>query len=211
MKKSDWLKVWVLLSCYSGANAELRITEIMTNNVSTIYSDKYNYDGYVEFFNDGDEVDLKGWTVTNIKQGKTDWSLKLDSTHILPRGYSLLFFGKSETSSLSASKVQHNYVGRVGHKLSTDEGSLSFEKEGVKLELAYPGQYPHLSYCADGYMMPTPGKANDPLVTSLANRVASPFFKSCEPGMFEEVVNVELACETEGAVIYYTLNGDVPS
>ncbi|MBR4840009.1 MAG: CotH kinase family protein [Paludibacteraceae bacterium] len=211
MKKSDWLKVWVLLSCYSGANAELRITEIMTNNVSTIYSDKYNYDGYVEFFNDGDEVDLKGWTVTNIKQGKTDWSLKLDSTHILPRGYSLLFFGKSETSSLSASKVQHNYVGRVGHKLSTDEGSLYFEKEGVKLELAYPGQYPHLSYCADGYMMPTPGKENDPLTTAIANRVASPSFKSGEPGLYEEVVNVELACETEGAVIYYTLNGDVPS
>ena len=199
------------VSCFFSANAEVRITEIMTNNVSTVLSDKYNYDGYVEFFNDGGSVDLKGWTVTNIKEGKENWSVKLDSSHVLPSGYSLMFFGKTETSSQSASRFQSNYVGRVGNKLSTDEGSITFEKDGKKMEFAYPNQYPHISYCQDGFMMPTPGKENDKLVTTISNRVETPSFKTGTPGLYEEGLNVELECATEGAKIYYTLNGDVPT
>lgn len=198
-------------SWFSVADAEVRISEIMTNNVSTIVSDKYNYDGYVEFFNDGANVDLKGWTVTNVKEGVENWSVKLDSSHVLPYGYSLLFFGKSETSSQSASRIQNNYAGRVGKKLSTDEGSITFEKEGQKIEFDYPGQYPHISYCQEGFMAPTPGKENDRLVTSITNRVASPAFKSGTPGLYENGLNVELECATEGAIIYYTLNGDTPT
>ncbi len=211
MGKRDLLKILVCVSWYSGANADVRITEIMTNNVSTIISDKYNYDGYVEFYNDGDNIDLKDWTVTNIKEGKENWSVKLDSTHVLPNGYSLLFFGKTETSSLSAAKIQYNYVGRVGKKLSTDEGSISFEKDGKKIELSYPNQYPHISYCQDGFMIPTPGIENDKLVTTISNRVASPSFKSGTPGLYDNGLNVELDCATEGAKIYYTLNGDSPT
>lgn len=213
MRKTDYLKVLLLFSCCSIANAEVRISEIMTNNVSTIVSDKYNYDGYVEFFNDGGNVDLKGWTVTNYKGDKVDWSAKLDSTHIVPNGYSLLFFGKSETGSVSASKVQKNYVGRVGQKLTTDQGSLVIEKDGKKIEIAYPAQRPHLSYCQDGFMAPTPGKENDKLVTSLSNRVAQPYFKSVQPGLYdsESSLLVELACATDGAVIYYAVNGERPT
>ena len=66
-------------------------SEIMPNNVSTIVSDKYNYDGYVEFYNDGSAVDLQGWTVTNTKGDKMVWSVKLGATHIVPNGYSLMF------------------------------------------------------------------------------------------------------------------------
>ena len=209
--KRGLLNILLCMSFFSNANAEVRITEIMTNNVSTILSEKYNYDGYVEFFNDGNSVDLKGWTVTNIKEGNVNWSVKLDSTHVLPKGYSLLFFGKTETGSQTASKFQSNFAGRVGNKLSTDEGSIFFEKDGKKIELTYPNQYPHISYCQDGFMTPTPGKENDNLVTAISNRVAAPTFKSGTPGLYEGGLNVELQCATEGAKIYYTLNGDVPT
>ena len=211
MMKRGLLNILLCMSFFSNANAEVRITEIMTNNVSTILSEKYNYDGYVEFFNDGNSVDLKGWTVTNIKEGNVNWSVKLDSTHVLPKGYSLLFFGKTETGSQTASKFQSNFAGRVGNKLSTDEGSIFFEKDGKKIELTYPNQYPHISYCQDGFMTPTPGKENDNLVTAISNRVAAPTFKSGTPGLYEGGLNVELQCATEGAKIYYTLNGDVPT
>lgn len=211
MMKRGLLNILLCMSFFSNANAEVRITEIMTNNVSTILSEKYNYDGYVEFFNDGNSVDLKGWTVTNIKEGNVNWSVKLDSTHVLPKGYSLLFFGKTETGSQAASKFQSNFAGRVGNKLSTDEGSIFFEKDGKKIELTYPNQYPHISYCQDGFMTPTPGKENDNLVTAISNRVAAPTFKSGTPGLYEGGLNVELQCATEGAKIYYTLNGDVPT
>lgn len=211
MMKRGLLNILLCMSFFSNANAEVRITEIMTNNVSTILSEKYNYDGYIEFFNDGNSVDLKGWTVTNIKEGNVNWSVKLDSTHVLPKGYSLLFFGKTETGSQAASKFQSNFAGRVGNKLSTDEGSIFFEKDGKKIELTYPNQYPHISYCQDGFMTPTPGKENDNLVTAISNRVAAPTFKSGTPGLYEGGLNVELQCATEGAKIYYTLNGDVPT
>lgn len=211
MKNCVVLNVLLLLLCVSSVNAEIRITEVMPSNVATIYSDKYDYDGFVEFYNDGGSVDLKGWSVTNIKEGVTDWSAKLDSTHILPNGYSLLFFGKSETGSKTAAKVQSNYVGRVGKKLTPDEGSIIFEKDGKKIALDYPAQRPHLSYCEEGYMIPTPGKENNALKTTLANRVAAPTFQSTLPGIYEESQQVELACETEGAQIYYTINGDIPT
>lgn len=211
MKKIEWIIILMLLLCFPSAYADIRITEIMTNNVSTIVSDKYNYDGYVEFYNDGGDVDLRGWTVTNIEKDKVEWSVRLDSTHILPSGYSLLFFGKSETSSLSASKIQSNFAGRVGKKLTTDEGLISFEKDGRQIFFTYPSQRPHLSYCEGGYMMPTPGLANDGLVTSLSNRVETPSFKAADPGFYETGVSVELACGTDSAIVYYTLNGDVPT
>ena len=201
--------LWVL--CVSNGLAGIHISEIMTNNVATVVSDQYNYDGYVEFYNDGPAVDLKGWTVVNEKEGKTDWSVVLDSSHILPNGYSLLFFGKEESSSVSAMRVHPRYVGSVGHKLSTDKGMISFSNGGETLDLPYPKQYPHIAYCEGGFMSPTPGEPNDELMTSISNRVAKPLFKSGKPGLYDGALSVELECETEGAQIYYTLNGDVPT
>lgn len=199
------------IACFYNANAAVRITEIMPSNVSTIVSDKYNYDGYIEFYNDGGDVDLKGWTVSNIKEGELDWSLELDSSHVLPNGYSLLFFGEEESSCMSAKLVQHNYVGSVGDKLTADAGGVILSKDGQKIEIFYPKQYPHLSYCEEGFMVPTPGKENGELVTTISNRVKQPVFKSVKPGLYESSQSVELACVTEGAQIFYTLNGDAPT
>lgn len=205
------LQILILLSCYFNAFAEVRITEIMPSNVATVISDKYDYDGYVEFYNDGGEVDLKGWTITNIKEGVEDWSLVLDSSHVLPNGYSLLFFDEGETSSATAKLVQSNYVGSVGEKLTADAGMVIFSNNDEQIAIPYPQQYPHLSYCEDGFMVPTPGKENGGLVTSISNRVVSPTFSGSKPGLYESNISVELSCATDGAQIYYTLNGDIPT
>ena len=204
-------QILVFVSCFLSVNAAIRITEIMPSNVSTIVSDKYNYDGYIEFYNDGAEFDLKGWTVSNVKEGELDWSLVLDSSHVLPHGYSLLFFGEEESSSMSAKQVQGFYVGSVKEKLTADEGAVLLSKDGEMIEFFYPKQYPHIAYCEEGFMIPTPGKDNDALITNISNRVAMPVFKSGKPGMCEAAMNVELDCSTTDAQIYYTLNGDAPT
>lgn len=211
MKKRLLVPLTLFMSFFSNANSEVRITEIMTNNVSTIVSERYNYDGYVELYNDGDNIDLKGWTVSNEKEGKPNWSVVLDSSHVLPKGYSLLFFGDKESSSVSAKNVQNNYVGSVGEKLTTDAGSLIFSNGNKTLKISYPKQYPHIAYCEDGFMVPTPGKENDGLNTKISNRAASPTFKDNKPGYYNDILTVELDCKTEGALIYYTINGDIPS
>ena len=156
-------------------------------------------------------MDLKGWTITNIKEGVEDWSLVLDSSHVLPNGYSLLFFDEGETSSATAKRVQSNYVGSVGEKLTADAGMVIFSNNDEQIAIPYPQQYPHLSYCEDGFMVPTPGKENGGLVTSISNRVVSPTFSGSKPGLYESNISVELSCATDGAQIYYTLNGDIPT
>lgn len=211
MKKIVLFQLLLCALCFSNSKAEIHITEIMTSNVATVVSDKYNYDGYVEFYNDGETIDLKGWTVTNIKEGKTDWSVVLDSSHVLPNGYSLLFFGKEESSSNTAMRVQHNYAGSVPQKLSTEEGMILFSKGDNSVVLSYPKQYPHIAYCEDGFMIPSPGVANDGLTTDIANRVSAPTFKTNTPGLYESALTVELDCEVDDAQIYYTLNGDIPT
>ena len=163
-------------------NAAIRITEIMPSNVSTVVSDKFNYDGYIEFYNDGEEIDLKGWTVSNEKEGELDWSLVLDSSHVLPKGYSLLLFGDEESSSASAKRVQGNYIGCVSEKLTAEMGVVTLSNGNETLEIAYPKQYPHLSFCEEGFMVPTPGKENDTLRTAIKNRVTMPSFTGAAPG-----------------------------
>lgn len=210
MRKRFLLNTILSATCFFNANSEVRITEIMPCNICTVINDTYNYDGYVEFYNDGGNIDLNGWTVTNIKKGEQNWSVKLNRSHNIPNGYSLLFFGEEEKSTSYTFSNKYNSAGTVGAKLSTDEGTITFEKGDQKITLSYPNQYPHLSYCKEGFMIPTPGKQNG-LVTTLSNRVETPTFKNQTPGWYNNKMNVELACNTNGAKIYYTINGDVPT
>lgn len=191
--------------------AEVRITEIMPSNISTIVSDKYDYNGYVEIYNDGENIDLNGWTVTNEKEGKVSWSLRLTQSHIIKKGYNLLFFGKEETNSNIAQNVNPIYIGSVPEKLTSDAGKLTLTNGSQTISVDYLKQYPHVSYADGGYMIPSPGKENNP-VRKIEERVSAPKFSGTEPG----VVNggnatVQIQCPTAGAKIYYTLDGAIPT
>ncbi len=211
MKKRLAIQFLLSAVCFSNAYSEIRISEIMPNNVSTIVNENYNYDGYIELYNDGGDLDIKGWSISSVKDGKEDWNVVLNRTHVIPSGYSLLFFGDKETSSSDARKIDSRFAGSVGHKLSSDESVITFSKNGKRMELAYPKQYPHLSYCEQGFMIPTPGSQNNSLATSISNRAKMPVFKGSQPGFYESKLSVEIGCETNGAEIYYTLNGDEPT
>lgn len=194
------------------ASATVTITEIMPSNIATVVSDKYDYNGYVEFYNDGDPVDLKGWTVRNDKEGKFNWQLTLSKSHVLPTGYSLMFFGKEETSSTDAMAVHPLYVGSVQKKLCSDAGSVIFSNEGDTISLSYPVQFPHVSYSNEGYMEATPGEKNG-AAFDIAKRVEKPKFEGTAPGLIGagNTATVELTCATEGAKILYTLDGSIPT
>ncbi len=195
------------------ASAKVTITEIMPSNIATATSDKFDYNGYVEFYNDGDPVNLYSWTVRNVKEGKSNWKIELGKGHLLPTGYSVMFFGKEETSSDAAKKVHPLYVGSVPKKLTADEGELIFaNNNGDTISISYPSQYTHLSYSKEGFMEPTPGAKNGPAY-KIEGRVAKPEFGGTTPGLIEEgnTATVELTCKTEGAKILYTLDGSIPT
>lgn len=191
------------------SSAALKITEIMPSNLSTIVSDKYDYNGYVEIYNDGDQVDLNGWTVTNEKEGKTQWSIRLSQSHILKKGYNILFFAKddvAESSSNTAQNMNPLFVGTVSQKLTSDEGKLILTNGSETISISYPKQYPHISYGNGGYMIPTPGAENTSSL-EISSRVASPTFAGTAPGVIYAGGNatVQLQCSTADAKIYYTL------
>jgi len=196
-------------------NAAISITEIMPSNLSTIVSDKYDYNGYVEIHNDGEQIDLKGWTVTNEKEGKVLWSIRLEQSHILKKGYNLLFFAKddvAESNSNTASNMNPLFVGTVSQKLTSDEGRLILSNGSERISIAYPKQYPHISYGKKGYMIPSPGIANTSAY-ELSDRVAAPKFSGTAPGVIYAGGNatVQLQCATADAKIYYTLDGSIPT
>lgn len=197
------------------ASAAIKITEIMPSNISTIVSDKYDYNGYVELYNDGGQIDLNGWTVTNEKAGKTDWTLRLSQSHVIKNGYNLLFFAKddvAESSSSDASAMNPLFAGTVSQKLTSDAGKLILSNGSQTISIEYPKQYPHISYGEGGYMIPSPGTENTPAY-SISDRVASPTFTGTNPGVVYAGGNatVQLQCSTDGAQIYYTLDGSIPT
>lgn len=197
------------------SSAAIKLTEIMPSNISTIVSDKYDYNGFVEIYNDGDQIDLNGWTVTNEKDGKTEWSIRLSQSHVIKKGYNLLFFAKddvAETSSNTAQNVNPLFVGTVSQKLTSDAGKLTLTNGSQTISIEYPKQYPHVSYGGNGYMIPSPGADNNAEL-KIDSRVASPKFTGTNPGMVYAGNNatVQLQCATDGAKIYYTLDGSIPT
>ncbi len=194
------------------ASATVTITEIMPSNIATTVSDKFDYNGYVEFYNDGEPVNLYGWYVKNMKEGKLNWQIQLNESHVLPKGYSVMFFGKEETSSEKAAAVHPLYVGSVQKKLTSDEGAIIFSSKGDTISMSYPSQYPHVSYSNEGFMEPTPGAENG-AAYKVADRVAKPVFGGTTPGLIGagNTGTAELSCKTEGAKIYYTLDGSIPT
>jgi len=195
------------------ASATVTITEIMPSNIATTVSDKFDYNGYVEFYNDGDPIDLKGWFIKNIKEGKENWYFKLSESHVLPTGYSVMFFGKEETSSESAKAVHPLYVGSVQKKLTADAGELIFATgKGDTIAISYPEQRPHVSYSKEGFMEPTPGAKNG-VAFKIEDRVEKPVFGGTTPGLIGtgNTATAELSCKTPGAKILYTLDGSIPT
>ncbi len=196
--------------------AGVSITEVMPSNISTIVSDQFDYNGYVELYNDGEQINLQGWTISNSKDGKEGWTSTLKQTHIIPQGYSLLFFGKKETSSNEANRINRQFAGSVPEKLNADAATLTLTNGNQKISISYPKQYPHVSYGVSngqtGYMMPTPGKDNTTAM-AIDARVNTPVFTGTKPGLYlsGNTATITLATTTDGASIYYTTNGDIPT
>lgn len=200
--------ILLLASSFGVAKAVVKINEIMPCNISA-YMDGSTFDfpSWLEFYNDGDPVELKGATVTAYKEtGKVDWTGVFQESHKIPKGYSILAFdGDVETKSTS-STILGGFPKKLGYKAGKIEIVLP---NGTKFSMNYPLQLPNVSYGDGGYMEPTPGEKNS---KAFASRVPTPHFVT-KPGFYfdEESKEISISCDSANAVIYYTTDGSTPT
>lgn len=215
---------WVVISLLliNQVKAEIIISEVMPCNIST-YMDRgsdgvdpersYNYPGWVEFFNNGDEdVSLKGYIISHCKAKKGDIDdLKFVANHkiqsdikVAAKSYQVLFFDGST-----------QFYKHMPFKLDSDGGSITLYKDGERLDsLIYRAMESHISYGryqdSEGYMNPTPKSENSGAYKA-SNRVCKPTFEGKTPGVVDGEFELKLNCATGGAAIYFTTDGSEPT
>jgi hypothetical protein len=216
LSKIQWvLWTWVVCGLQWGhataAGSTLVINEIMASNNTFVADPQNEYDDWIELYNTGAEpVDVAGMYVTDDFSEPTRWRFPSghpELTQIAPGGFLLLWIdGDTADPGLHA-----------GFNLSADGEEIGlFDADGVTLldsvsfgpqrvDQSY-GRYPDGS--AEWQVMgwPTPGDEN---ISTYAGVVAEPQFSHVR-GFCDNPFTLELTTETEGASIYYTLNGTDP-
>lgn len=192
------------------SQAKVVITEVMPCNIST-YMDKgvYNFPGWMELYNDGDELSLKGYTISHYKIKddqqvlKWEWTI-IEDIKVGSEAYRLLFFDEEDASK------------HAPYKLDSDGGIIILSQGKNKIDsLKYSRMDTHISYGrygdGAGYMNPTP-KAENSAAYTLDKRVKSLSFENLTPGLVESGKHkVTIKSPTTGATIYYTTNGSEPT
>lgn len=212
-------KLWVIvismllsIQVYAG----VKISEVMPCNIST-YMDRgsgeidpersYNFPGWVELYNEGEEISLKGYKISHCKL-KKDGQLEFKSSCVIDKdikvgasSYQILFFDEDV-----------RFYKHMPFKLDSDGGSIALYKDGELVDsLRYGAMETHISYGRSGsnvgYMNPTPKGENS---ASYDRRVQKPKFSGQLPGVVSEGTKVTLDCATGEAKTYYTTDGSEP-
>lgn len=188
----------------------VRITEFMAGNSTTIRDDDGDYSDWIELYNAGTQpVDLSGWYLTDNAGNLTKWRLPTGLS-LAPGDYLLVWASNKNRGVLGAplhtnfklSKSAGNYLGLV----------YSDGVTVVSAFTAYPAQYDDVSYGRDrldyslmGYFTtPTPGAVN---ATGGAGFLAPVTF-SRPSGTFQSAFQLTLSTEATNAVIRYFLVTD---
>jgi hypothetical protein len=189
------------------ANAQLRINELMTNNVSFNMDDAFDYSMWVELYNTSATTTSKfnDYWFTDDRSKPNKWKPVFDS--IIPvKSFVLLYFERDET------------YGHANFKLDPDGGTLYlFNNANVLMDsMSYPKQYRNTSWGrqTDGaasttyFAQPTPGASNNGKETASA-----PCLKptpSIKGGFFTTPQVLRFTCDA-GDTVFYTTNYAEPT
>jgi len=187
--------------------ANVIINEILASNNTVTRNPIGDYSDWIELYNTSEKpVNISNWYLTDTKSNLTKSKFPAGTT-IPAHGYLIVFCDSSYTyprvggkyfANISLSK-EGEYLGLIG----ADGTTIVSE-----CDPAYPPQITDISYSPDGlyYIDPTPEAPNG---TGYFSPVAEVEFS--EPrGYKTESFDLTLHTETEGANIYYTLDGTIP-
>lgn len=191
----------VLLLC-AGAMAEIRINEVMASN--GVYQDGHAYD-WAELYNDGAEVSLAGWYLSNDPYQPYKWAFP-SGTKIAENGY-LIVYCAGEGKEPMTDALCTNF------KLSADGDTLCLTSPGGESTvLSFGAQFGNVSYGLAGgeyrYLeIATPGSANPTL--GFEQRAQQPVIETAA-GFYANGVIVHISA-ADGAEIHYTTDCSTPT
>ena len=191
--------------------SSLLINEILVSNNSVLEDPQGEYDDWIEIYNSGTTaVDVAGMYVTDDLGEPTQWRFPSDHPEltIIKPGEFLLLWVDGDTADAGL---------HAGFNLSaTGEAVGLFDSDGVTLvdsvsfgpqsvDVSY-GRYPDGLERAAAHGLAHPGRREHQHL----RRRGRPAAMLSTRGFYDQAFTLELTTETEGAAIYYTLNGVDP-
>ncbi|HCO95395.1 MAG TPA: hypothetical protein DIU00_15835, partial [Phycisphaerales bacterium] len=206
------LTVLAISSVSPAANsASLAINEFMASNSSSVQDPQGQYDDWIEIHNFGfSPINVGGMYLTDDLSFPTKWQIPNNNpaaTAII-RGRYLLIWADDDGGDTGL---------HANFKLNADGEEIGlFDKDGQTLidSVIYPrqttdisyGRYPDAGEDWRLFTTPSPAAQNE---GGYLGEVADTKF-SHNRGFYDTPFHVTIATETEGAVIYYTLDGSEP-
>jgi hypothetical protein len=189
----------------------LAINEFMASNSNSNRDPQGQYDDWVEIHNYGrNAVDIAGMYLTDNLSVATRWRIPDNNpaATTIPAGGYLLIWADNDTTDAGL---------HANFKLDASGEEIGlFDTDGVTLidsiafgeqtpDISY-GRYPDADYNRRFFGFPSPAAQNNQGHLGL---VADTKF-SHNRGFYDAPFSLTIATETEGAVIYYTLDGRAP-
>ncbi len=189
----------------------LVINEFMASNSSCIADEQNEFEDWIEIYNPtAVAIDIGGMYITDDLNNPTKWRIPDDcpgETTIQPYQYLILW----------ADEDIDDGPLHLGFKLSKDAEDIGlYWSDGSMIDsISFENQVSDISYgrypdAADNWRYmgnPTPGMQNSAGYLGLVDEVDISHLR----GFYDSAFEVELTCDTNEAVIYYTLNGSEPN
>ena len=204
------------LSAENQTGISLVINEFMAANSSTVRDPQGQYDDWIEIHNFGSEaVDIGGLYLTDDLANPTKWKIPTDSpsdTTIAAHGYLLIWADKDTADTGLHANFKLDAMGEELGLFTSSPSAMSgvtlidsvvFDEQTDDISC---GRYPDASYDLVFSISATPGTEN---TMGYLGIVDGPEF-SHPHGFYSGPFSVVMTTETEGATIYYTLDGSEP-
>jgi hypothetical protein len=205
------LGVLISSSTEAASSVSLVISEFMASNSSSIRDPQGQYDDWIEIHNFGSgPINIGGMYLTDDLSFPTKWQIPNNnpSATVITRGQYLLVWADNDTSDEGL---------HANFKLDAGGEEIGlFDKDGQTLidSVVYSaqttdiscGRYPDAGQEWRLFTSPSPAARNE---GGYLGQVADTKF-SHNRGFYDEPFYVTIATETDGAMIFYTLDGSEP-
>jgi hypothetical protein len=205
----------VPIICYAGQGDKvgipLAINELMASNSSSIRDPQGQYDDWIEVYNYGpDAINTAGMYLTDNLSVPTKWQIPIHNSAltIIPAGGFLLIWADNDTTDAGLHANFKLDAGGEEIGLFDTDGvtlidSIAFGKQAT--DISY-GRYPDGNDSQHFFITPSPASPN---IDAYSGVVSDTKF-SRNSGFYDTPFYLTIATETDGAFIFYTLDGSEP-